>query len=256
MAMADFSLAGKVAIVTGGSRGIGRSIAIALAEHGADVAIAARKPEALAEAVAAVSATGRRAIAVPTNVRRIDELRALVDQTRRAARARRHPRQQRRHESRLRTGPGDRRARVRLDHGHEREVGPLPVELRARGDARARRGRRDRQRELGRRLAGERRDRRLFGVEGRADHADAGAGEDLGQRRDPRQLHRARAREDRVRARALGRPEVPQGVRGRRRRCTGSPRPTRWRARWSTSRAPASSFVTGQTLVLDGGRLL
>jgi NAD(P)-dependent dehydrogenase (short-subunit alcohol dehydrogenase family) len=81
MSVADFSLEGKVAIVTGGSRGIGRSIAIGLAEHGADVAIAARKPEALAEAVAAVQATGRRAIAVPTNVRRIEELRALVDQT-------------------------------------------------------------------------------------------------------------------------------------------------------------------------------
>jgi len=81
MPVTDFSLTGKVAIVTGGSRGIGRSVAIALAEHGADVALAARKPDALAEAVAAVEATGRRAIGVPTNVRRIDELRALVDQT-------------------------------------------------------------------------------------------------------------------------------------------------------------------------------
>jgi len=81
MPVANFSLEGKVAIVTGGSRGIGRSIAIGLAEHGADVAIAARKPEALAEAVAAIQATGRHAIAVPTNVRRIEELRALVDQT-------------------------------------------------------------------------------------------------------------------------------------------------------------------------------
>jgi len=82
MTVADFSLEGKVAIVTGGSRGIGRSIAIALAEHGADVVVAARKPDALAEAVAAVEATGRRALAVPTNVRRTEDLQALVDTTR------------------------------------------------------------------------------------------------------------------------------------------------------------------------------
>jgi dehydrogenase/reductase SDR family member 4 len=81
MPVADFSLAGKVAIVTGASRGIGRSIALGLAEHGADVAVAARKPEALEEAATAVRMLGRRALAVPTNVRRIEELRSLVTRT-------------------------------------------------------------------------------------------------------------------------------------------------------------------------------
>ncbi|MCC6382402.1 MAG: glucose 1-dehydrogenase [Dehalococcoidia bacterium] len=83
MAVADFSLEGKVALVTGGSRGIGRSIALALAEAGADVCVAARKPEALAETTAAVQATGRRGLAVATNVRDMGQLERLVEETQR-----------------------------------------------------------------------------------------------------------------------------------------------------------------------------
>ncbi len=83
MPVADFSLAGKVAIVTGGSRGIGRSIAIALAEAGADVCVAARKMETLEESLAAVKATGRRGIAVPTNVRDLAAVENLVSETKR-----------------------------------------------------------------------------------------------------------------------------------------------------------------------------
>ena len=81
MPVTSFSLEGKVAIVTGGSRGIGRSIAIGLAEAGADVALAARKPEALEEAQSAVAESGRRCIGVSTNVRRIGDLQRLIDET-------------------------------------------------------------------------------------------------------------------------------------------------------------------------------
>lgn len=81
MAVANFSLAGKTAIVTGGSRGIGRSIALGLAEHGADVAIAARKAEAMTDVVREIESLGRKAIGVPTNVRNIDELEHLVSET-------------------------------------------------------------------------------------------------------------------------------------------------------------------------------
>ncbi len=77
-----FPLAGRVAIVTGGSRGIGRAIALGLAAAGADVAIAARQAESLADASAEIRALGVRCAAVPTNVREPDALQALVDETR------------------------------------------------------------------------------------------------------------------------------------------------------------------------------
>ena len=64
MSLAMFSLAGKKALVTGASRGIGRAIAEGLAAAGADVAVSARQATSLADAVLAIRATGRDAVAM------------------------------------------------------------------------------------------------------------------------------------------------------------------------------------------------
>jgi len=84
LSIVNLSLAGKTGIVTGGSRGIGRAIAIGLGEAGANVVIGARRPDSLAEAVGAVNATAGRAVGVAANVRNPERLGALVEEARRA----------------------------------------------------------------------------------------------------------------------------------------------------------------------------
>ncbi|HVF03959.1 MAG TPA: SDR family NAD(P)-dependent oxidoreductase, partial [Frankiaceae bacterium] len=61
-------LAGKTALVTGASRGIGRAIAIGFAAAGADVAVNARTAEALGETAAAIESLGRKVVVVPADV--------------------------------------------------------------------------------------------------------------------------------------------------------------------------------------------
>ena len=66
--MADFSLTGKVALVTGGTSGIGRRQALALAQAGAAVVLLGRREAQLQEAVAEIEAVGGRAAALPADL--------------------------------------------------------------------------------------------------------------------------------------------------------------------------------------------
>jgi len=76
-----FDLSGRVAIVTGGTRGIGRAIAAGLAAAGARVVVASRKAAACAETEAALRALGAEALGVPTHLGELDAVQALVDRT-------------------------------------------------------------------------------------------------------------------------------------------------------------------------------
>lgn len=76
-----FDLEGKVAIVTGGSRGIGRSIALGLAEAGADVVATSRNIESVKAVAAEIKKSGRRSIVISTDASRKKDIENVVNKT-------------------------------------------------------------------------------------------------------------------------------------------------------------------------------
>lgn len=76
-----FDLTGRVAIVTGGSRGLGRAIALGLAKAGATVVVASRKLEACEQVVEEILALGSSGLAVAVRMQNADDITVLVDTT-------------------------------------------------------------------------------------------------------------------------------------------------------------------------------
>ena len=74
-----FRMDDRVAVVTGGGRGIGASIARTFAEAGADLVVSSRTEEQLAEVVSQIEGLGRRAVAVTADLNEVDSLQVLVD---------------------------------------------------------------------------------------------------------------------------------------------------------------------------------
>ena len=81
----DLKLKGKTALITGGSEGIGKGIALALAKEGVDIAICARRKEPLEAAAGEIAkTTGRKIVAIPADLRQDKDAKNFVEQGHRA----------------------------------------------------------------------------------------------------------------------------------------------------------------------------
>ncbi len=75
----QFSLEGKVTIVTGASRGIGRATALAFAKAGSDIVLTSRKVEDLEKVAEGIRAEGRRALVINAHLGKMEDVRKVAD---------------------------------------------------------------------------------------------------------------------------------------------------------------------------------
>ena len=99
MNLSQFSLEGKVALVTGGSRGIGYASAMAMADAGANVVVSSRKIADLEPVAEQIRAKGVKSLAVAAHNAKLDDSKTLIEKVMQTIRASRHSRQQRRNQS-------------------------------------------------------------------------------------------------------------------------------------------------------------
>ena len=117
----NLGLKGRIALVTGASKGIGKAIARGLADEGVNLVLLARGVEELEQAAAEIcKATGVRVVAVPTDMRDTAAVKAAADRAASEFRTRSHPRQQRRRTDQA-SGTADHLARHRLDGRREHQ---------------------------------------------------------------------------------------------------------------------------------------
>ena len=242
--MSLFSLAGRVAVITGSSRGIGKAIAERFAEHGAKVVISSRKAEPCAAVAAAINGKhgAGTAISVPANISSKDDLKHLVDETTRqlgpvdvlVCNAASNP-----YYGPM-AGISDEQFRKILDNNIVANHWLIGFVAPRHGRAQ---GRLDHHRVVDRRAARFADHRRVLHQQGRRPAAGAQPGGGIRPAQRARELHRARADQDRLRTRAVGRRRGAEANAPRPRRCAASASPTRSPVRpcsWPRRRAPSS----------------